>query len=72
MRTQWYSSCKFDPNGDGRVVAMVTSGGASASFYDHENAKRVGAFTTTGGDDDGVVGGNSEEMKKKTNHRRNV
>ena len=66
LRTQWYSSCKFDPNGDGRVVAMVTSGGASASFYDHENAKRVGAFTTTGGDDDGVVGGNSEEMKKKT------
>lgn len=45
---------------------MVTSGGASASFYDHENAKRVGAFTTTGGDDDGVVGGNSEKMKKKT------
>ena len=32
LRTQWYSSCKFDPNGDGRVVAMVTSGGASASF----------------------------------------
>ncbi|CAL6378521.1 unnamed protein product [Bathycoccus prasinos] len=61
-----YSSCKFDPNGDGRVIAMVTSGGASASFYDHENAKQVGAFTTTGGDDDGVVGGNSEEMKRKT------
>ena len=61
-----YSSCKFDPNGDGRVIAMVTSGGASASFYDHENAKQVGAFTTTGDDDCVVVGGGGEEMKKKT------
>ena len=61
-----YSSCKFDPNGDGRVIAMVTSGGASASFYDHENAKQVGAFTTTGDDDGVVVGGGGEEMKKKT------
>ena len=42
-----YSSCKFDPN-DGRVLAMVTIGGDSVCFYDHENDKEVGSFITGG------------------------
>ena len=42
-----YSSCKFDPN-DGRVLAMVTIGGDSICFYDHENDKEVGSFITGG------------------------
>ena len=43
----FYSSCKFDPNGDGRVLAMVTSGGESVSFYDRERDALVGSFRSS-------------------------
>jgi WD40 repeat protein len=42
-----YSSCKFDPNGDGRVLAMVTSGGESVSFYDRERDAFVESFRSS-------------------------
>lgn len=43
----FYSSCKFDPNGDGRVLAMVTSGGESVSFYDRERDAFVGSLRSS-------------------------
>ena len=43
----FYSSCKFDPNGDGRVLAMVTSGGESVSFYDRERDAFIGSFRSS-------------------------